>query len=86
MFNRAFVTINAAVQQSLIFLLKGYQVTIRPFLGPRCRFYPSCSEYSKTALCEYGVLKGLFLSLRRLLRCHPFNPGGYDPVPTPFEH
>jgi len=55
-----------------------YQWTIGPMIGNRCRFYPSCSNYSKEALQKYGVFKGLWLTVRRILRCHPWNPGGVD--------
>jgi len=55
-----------------------YQWTIGPMIGNRCRFYPSCSNYSKEALQKHGVLKGLWLTARRLCRCHPWNPGGID--------
>lgn len=58
-----------------------YQKTISRALPPTCRFYPSCSEYAYRAIAKYGVLKGGWLALKRLCRCHPFNPGGYDPVP-----
>ncbi len=64
-------------------LLRAYQLTISPLLGPRCRFYPSCSAYALEAVDRYGSLRGGALALKRLARCHPFNPGGYDPVPTP---
>lgn len=60
----------------------GYRRFISPLLGPRCRFAPSCSEYALGALAEHGALRGLWLAMTRLARCHPFNPGGYDPVPT----
>ncbi|MBN1781787.1 membrane protein insertion efficiency factor YidD [bacterium] len=65
----------------LIGLLKFYQRTISPFLPRACRFYPTCSDYAIQAIDKYGVMRGSFLSLRRLFRCHPFHPGGYDPVP-----
>lgn len=65
----------------LIFFIKTYQKIISPILGPRCRFYPTCSNYAITALKKYGVIKGGALTLRRILKCHPFNKGGYDPVP-----
>lgn len=62
-------------------LIRLYQKIISPALPPTCRFYPSCSEYAYRAIVKYGVLKGGWLALKRLCRCHPFNPGGYDPVP-----
>ncbi len=62
-------------------LIRAYQLLISPLLPPACRFTPTCSQYSLEAIARYGVLKGGWLSLRRLLRCHPFHPGGYDPVP-----
>ena len=64
-----------------IFLLRGYQYLISPLLGPRCRFHPSCSHYAIEALQQHGLLRGLWLTLRRLLRCHPWPPGGHAPVP-----
>lgn len=63
--------------------IRGYQLAVSPLLGPRCRFYPSCSQYALEALERFGVLRGTYLAARRLLRCHPFHPGGYDPVPPP---
>ena len=65
----------------LIFLIKVYQKTISRVLPPSCRFYPSCSQYGVEALEKYGVFKGGWLTIKRIGRCHPFNPGGYDPVP-----
>lgn len=62
-------------------LIKMYQNTVSPALPPLCRFVPSCSEYAYQAIAKYGVLRGGWMALRRLSRCHPFNPGGYDPVP-----
>lgn len=58
-----------------------YRGGIRPFLGPRCRFLPSCSEFTEESIGRYGLFKGVRLGLGRIFRCHPFNPGGYDPVP-----
>jgi putative membrane protein insertion efficiency factor len=65
----------------LIGLIRAYQMLISPVLGPRCRFYPSCSQYAVEALLLHGVLRGGWLALRRLSRCHPWHPGGVDPVP-----
>ncbi|MCD6351815.1 MAG: membrane protein insertion efficiency factor YidD [Armatimonadetes bacterium] len=65
-----------------------YQRTISRVLPPTCRFQPSCSEYARVALLRHGVLWGTWLALRRIVRCHPFSPGGWDPVPEvkPKEH
>jgi hypothetical protein len=65
----------------LLLLVRGYQLFISPLLGPRCRFYPSCSAYAVTALQTHGALRGSWLAVRRLGRCHPWNPGGVDHVP-----
>jgi putative membrane protein insertion efficiency factor len=67
----------------LILLIRGYQYLIRPFLPPSCRFYPSCSQYALEALRNHRVLPGLGLIAWRLLKCHPFHPGGFDPLPDP---
>jgi putative membrane protein insertion efficiency factor len=64
-----------------LFLIRCYQVAISPMLGANCRFYPSCSCYTHTAIERFGVLRGTWLGMRRLLRCHPLNAGGFDPVP-----
>ena len=64
-----------------LLLIKLYQVSISPFLGPACRFVPTCSDYAYQAISTYGVQRGSLLAIKRLLRCHPFNPGGFDPVP-----
>jgi putative membrane protein insertion efficiency factor len=66
----------------LLLLIRGYQHWISPALGERCRFAPSCSHYAVGALREHGLLRGSWLAVRRIGRCHPWNPGGYDPVPT----
>ena len=65
----------------LIGLVRFYQLLISPLLGPRCRFYPSCSHYTMEALQKHGVIYGSWLAIRRIGRCHPGNPGGVDPVP-----
>jgi putative membrane protein insertion efficiency factor len=62
-------------------LIRGYQRFISPAFPPSCRFYPSCSEYTYQAIEKYGALRGGWMGIRRISRCHPFNPGGYDPVP-----
>jgi len=62
-------------------LIRVYQYLFRPFLGSNCRFAPSCSDYALEALAAHGAAKGSWLALRRVLRCHPYHPGGHDPVP-----
>jgi uncharacterized protein len=68
-------------RQLLMWIIRGYQLLLSPWFGARCRFYPSCSCYAHTAIERYGAMRGTWLGLRRLLRCHPFHKGGYDPVP-----
>lgn len=62
-------------------IVLGYQKVISPFLPPSCRFYPTCSEYSRVSFIRHGFLRGLWLSVTRIVRCNPWNPGGFDPVP-----
>lgn len=62
-------------------LIRFYQRYISPLTGPTCRFQPTCSHYTYEAIEKYGVIKGMWLGIKRILRCHPFHPGGYDPVP-----
>lgn len=65
----------------LKFLIRGYQLAISPLLGPCCRFYPSCSQYALEAMDTHGALRGTWLTVKRISRCHPFHEGGFDPVP-----
>lgn len=65
----------------LLTLIRGYQYALRPLLGANCRFAPSCSDYAGEAIGKHGALRGAFLATRRILRCHPYCAGGYDPVP-----
>ncbi|MBB5020243.1 hypothetical protein HNQ59_003560 [Chitinivorax tropicus] len=65
----------------LIALIRIYQYAISPMLGPRCRFSPTCSHYAIEAVSKHGALKGSWLAIKRICRCHPLHPGGYDPVP-----
>ena len=74
------------MRKLFIACLKAYKFLLSPLLGDNCRFYPSCSSYAMQAIEQHGVLKGSWLTLRRLLRCHPFHPGGYDPVPDNNHH
>ncbi|MFZ0482270.1 MAG: membrane protein insertion efficiency factor YidD [Desulfobacterales bacterium] len=64
-----------------LILIRAYQFVLSPILAPACRFYPTCSEYAYQSILRYGLLKGFLLALKRILRCHPFHPGGIDPVP-----
>jgi putative membrane protein insertion efficiency factor len=69
------------IRAALLFLVRAYQVLISPLLPPACRFHPSCSAYAAEALRRHGAARGSWLAARRLARCHPFCPGGIDPVP-----
>lgn len=62
-------------------MIRGYQLTLSPFLGQNCRFQPSCSAYAAEAIERHGAIRGASMATLRLCRCHPFHPGGYDPVP-----
>jgi putative membrane protein insertion efficiency factor len=66
----------------LIALIKGYRLLISPLFAPTCRYQPTCSQYAIEAVERFGAIQGSWLALRRILRCHPFHPGGYDPVPS----
>lgn len=73
--------IEKAVRFLAIFLITVYKKIISPAFAPSCRYVPTCSQYAKDAIVKHGFLKGSYLAIRRLLRCHPFHAGGYDPVP-----
>ena len=70
-----------APRRALAALIRAYQRFLSPALPPSCRFHPSCSQYALEAVTRYGALRGSWLAARRLARCHPFHPGGFDPVP-----
>ena len=70
------------MRQVAALLIRLYQLAVSPLLGPRCRFYPSCSQYALEAIVRFGVMRGGWLALKRIGRCHPWNPGGLDPVPA----
>ena len=69
------------MKRLLLWLIRFYQRQISPSLPPSCRFTPTCSQYAYEAIARHGALKGGYLAIRRILKCHPFHPGGYDPVP-----
>lgn len=71
---------NRVLQQIICLPIKLYQYLISPLLQPSCRYYPSCSHYAEGAIKHYGIGKGLWMAIKRLLRCHPWARGGYDPV------
>lgn len=68
-------------KRALIVLIRFYQIILSPLkMRPTCRFYPTCSQYAIEAITKYGGLKGSYMAIKRILKCHPFHPGGYDPV------
>ena len=71
------------MKRVLLLLIRGYQLLLSPFLGANCRFYPTCSAYAIEAIDAHGASRGTWLALVRLLKCHPWHPGGVDPVPPP---
>lgn len=68
------------MKKMVLALIRFYKLFISPILGRNCRFYPTCSDYTYQAIEKYGLFKGVLLGIRRILRCNPFNPGGYDPL------
>ncbi len=79
-YRRAIDAVEKFFKLTLLYLIWLYMKLVSPLKPQTCRFYPSCSQYTYEALSKYGILKGLSLGLKRVLCCHPFNPGGYDPV------
>jgi hypothetical protein len=71
----------AVPRRIVVGLIRGYQRFLSPALPASCRFHPTCSQYTLEAVTRYGVVRGGWLGVRRLVRCHPFNPGGFDPLP-----
>jgi putative membrane protein insertion efficiency factor len=80
------MTARGPVARLLTAPIVAYRRYLSPALPARCRFYPSCSAYAEEAITRHGALRGSVLAIRRLLRCHPFHPGGFDPVPDPIRH
>ncbi|MBU8850371.1 MULTISPECIES: membrane protein insertion efficiency factor YidD [Priestia] len=74
------------IAKLLLLLIKGYQKGISPFLPARCRFYPTCSQYGVESIKRFGAVKGSYLTIKRILKCHPFHPGGIDEVPEKKSH
>ncbi len=72
--------LNKYLTNICIYLVRFYRKFISPIKGPTCRFYPTCSQYSLEAFKKYGLIKGIFLTIKRILKCHMFHPGGYDPL------
>jgi putative membrane protein insertion efficiency factor len=72
------------IRAALLFLIRLYQMTLSRLIGPSCRFEPSCSRYTATCIERFGALRGSWMGIKRIARCHPFHPGGYDP-PPPIE-
>lgn len=74
------------MQKLLILLIGAYRYGISPFLGSNCRYHPTCSCYAQEAIASHGALRGMWLTIRRVSRCHPWHEGGWDPVPSVHEH
>ena len=77
------MTVRSLAIPPFIAAIRLYQVTLRPFLGGQCRYHPTCSDYGLDAYRQHGPIRGTVLTAKRILRCHPFVKGGYDPVPPP---
>lgn len=79
--NMKYISLNKMIKKILLTIIRFYQYAISPLLGPNCRYTPTCSQYTYEAILEHGIIKGIYLGSRRILRCNPFHKGGYDPVP-----
>ncbi|MBO4656385.1 MAG: membrane protein insertion efficiency factor YidD [Bacteroidales bacterium] len=79
--NKVLLTVRKVFAWPALMLIRFYKICISPYLGSHCRYTPTCSQYAYEAITKYGILKGGWLALRRLLRCHPWGGSGYDPVP-----
>ena len=77
--------INRIIILPVIIFIRVYQLLISPMIGQNCRYLPTCSEYTVTSLKQFGIVKGIFLSLKRISKCHPWGDHGYDPVPNKLE-
>ena len=77
--------INKIVTFPFVLLIRGYQLIVSPLLGSNCRFMPTCSEYALESLKTYGLIKGTYLTIKRIGKCHPWGSNGYDPIPTKIE-
>ena len=82
MFRKTFYAVDQAIRMMIIGLIRCYQYLLSPLMGSCCRFHPTCSCYAEIAIHRFGLIIGGYLTVRRLLRCHPFHPGGIDLVPT----
>jgi putative membrane protein insertion efficiency factor len=74
------------MKRLLLLAIRGYQIALSPFFGTQCRFYPTCSHYAVEAITTHGALNGTWLTIKRILKCHPWHAGGVDPVPPPSQH
>lgn len=74
-------TIQSLLTSPFLWVIRGYQKFISPLFAPSCRFYPSCSEYTYQVFKKYGIIKGFIFSIKRITKCHPGHPGGFDPIP-----
>ena len=79
--SKGYISLSNISKKGLLKMISFYQYGISPFLGPNCRYTPTCSQYTYEAILEHGAIKGTYLGIRRILRCNPFHKGGYDPVP-----